>query len=148
MSCLGCALSVVFAAAAVAPTSAAAQIRIEAIPDSILRPYSIREADPSSLEPEVTHSAPKFAASEPRFRDYSWLGGAVQVESPRATADGRYTRPKLMLGVPSEAMKGWMHSAGFAAEKCLLPMVRARARVNADGEAYGTLWLYARCSFQ
>jgi hypothetical protein len=148
MSWLLCTLPVVFAAATIAPTSAVAQIRIEAIPDSVLRPYSTRENAPSALSPAVTHSAPKFEASDPRFRDYSWLGGAVQVESPRIAADGSYSRPKLMLGLPSEAMKDWMHSAGFAADKCLLPMVRARARINADGEAYGTLWLYARCSFQ
>jgi hypothetical protein len=126
---------------------ATAQMRVEAVPDSVLRPYPVRAADPTVGTLAVARSAPQFAASAPRFRDYSWLGGAVQVEGPRATFDGRYTRPKVVVGVPSEAMKGWMNAAGVPAEQCLLPMVRARARLSPDGEANGALWLYARCSF-
>ncbi|MBS1134234.1 MAG: hypothetical protein H6R02_1375 [Burkholderiaceae bacterium] len=128
-------------------TPATAQMRVEAVPDSVLRPYSVRAADPTVGTLAAVRSAPKLSASAPRFRDYSWLGGAVQVEGPRETFDGRYTRPKVVVGVPSEAMKGWMNAAGVPAEQCLLPMVRARARLSPDGDANGTLWLYARCSF-
>jgi hypothetical protein len=131
-----------------APTCALAQLRLEAVPDSVLRPYLV---DAANLTTDAAPAAPStrtFSSSAPRFRDYSWLGGAVQVEGPRATYDGRYTRPKVLIGVPSEAMKGWMNAAGVPAQQCLLPMVRARARVSADGEASGALWLYARCSFQ
>jgi hypothetical protein len=147
-SCLQSALCGVAAAAALTVTPAFAQVSIEAIPDSVLRPYSIRDGSPALRDAATARSVPSIPVSGPRLRDYSWLGGAVQVESPRAAYDGTYTRPKLMVGVPSEAMKGWMNAAGLSAERCLLPMVRARARVNADGEANGTLWLYARCNFQ
>ena len=83
-----------------------------------------------------------------QLRDYSWLGGAVQVEASRTNIDGSYKRPKVIVGLPSESMKSWLNSAGFPTEQCLLPMVRARARINNDGEASGTFWLYARCTFQ
>lgn len=125
-----------------------AQMRVDAVPDSVLRPYSIRTADPAIGAQPSAPSTPILSSLGPRFRDYSWLGGAVQVEGPRETYDGRYTRPKVLIGVPSETMKDWLNSAGFSAEQCLLPMVRARARLTPDGEANGTLWLYARCSFQ
>jgi hypothetical protein len=129
-------------------TAASAQTRFDAVPESVMRPYSVRESSaiPSS-EPPI-RNAHALAAAAPRMRDYSWLGGALQVEAARENSNGTYTRPKLIIGLPSETMKDWMNSAGFAAEQCLLPMVRARARVNAEGEASGAMWLYARCTFQ
>ncbi|MEP6608355.1 MAG: hypothetical protein ABJA83_06720 [Burkholderiaceae bacterium] len=77
----------------------------------------------------------------------SWLGNAIQLEGPRATADGQYVRPKFHVGVPSESMRGFLNSAGFPADKCQLPMVRARTRTSGDGDLNGTLWLFARCTF-
>jgi hypothetical protein len=127
---------------------ARAQMRADAVPDSVLRPYSIRPAGPAINAPLPVARTPIQSSSGPRLRDYSWLGGALQIEAPRETYDGRYTRPKVLVGVPSETMKDWLNAAGFSAEQCLLPMVRARARMTPDGEANGTLWLYARCSFQ
>jgi hypothetical protein len=44
-------------------------------------------------------------------------------------------------------MKNWMHDNGIAADRCYLPVVRARARLSAEGEASGSLMLYARCTF-
>lgn len=125
----------------------AAQMRVEAIPDSILRPYSVREAN-ALPPPETTPRIGGLESSGSQLRDFSWLGGAVQVEAPRLTPTGTYTRPRIVIGVPSEPMKDWMNSNGLAVEQCLLPMLRARARVNAEGEASGTMWLYARCTFQ
>jgi len=77
-----------------------------------------------------------------------WLGTAVQLETPRATSTGQYTRPKFHVGVPSESMRSFLNSAGFAADKCQLPMVRARTKSSGDGDINGTLWLYARCTFR
>jgi hypothetical protein len=128
---------------------ALAQVKVQAIPDSVLRPYSVRQ---TGTAPAVAASLPAAPASAPaasmQLRDYSWLGGAVQVEASRANIDGSYKRPKVIVGLPSESMKSWLYSAGFPTEQCLLPMVRARARINNDGEASGALWLYARCTFQ
>ena len=64
------------------------------------------------------------------------------------TSTGQYTRPKFHVGVPSESMRGFLNSAGFSAEKCQLPMVRARTKSSGDGDINGTLWLYARCTFR
>jgi hypothetical protein len=129
--------------------AALAQVKVQAIPDSVLRPYSVRN---SAAAPAVSTSLPAAPPSAPaavlQLRDYSWLGGAVQVEASRTNIDGSYKRPKVIVGLPSESMKSWLYSAGFPTEQCLLPMVRARARINNDGEASGALWLYARCTFQ
>jgi len=126
---------------------ASAQVRVEAIPDSVLHPYSLRESNalpPADRAPHIAGLTP----APPQLHDFSWLGGAVQVESSRQTPTGAYTRPRLVIGVPSESMKDWMNSAGLPVENCLLPMLRARARLSAEGEASGTMWVYARCTFQ
>jgi hypothetical protein len=134
--------------ASLAP-GAVAQVKVQAIPDSVLRPYAVQH---TGTAPTVAASVPAAPSSAPaadlQLRDYSWLGGAVQVEASRTTIDGTYRRPKVIVGLPSESMKSWLNSAGFPTEQCLLPMVRARARINNDGEASGALWLYARCTFQ
>jgi hypothetical protein len=133
--------------AASAVQHAPAQERIEAIPNSILRPYSVRES--KAMPPsESTRRSAGYESAEPQLRDFSWLGGAVQVEAPRLTPTGSYTKPRVVIGVPSEPMKEWMNSNGLAVEQCLLPMLRARARLSAEGEASGTMWVYARCTFQ
>jgi hypothetical protein len=144
---LRAALPILFGAAAAVAQNAAAQMRAEAIPDAVLRPYSVRESN-AMPPPEAAPRIAGTVSTEPQLRDYSWLGGAVQVEGPRQTLTGTYTRPRVIIGVPSEPMKDWMNSAGLPVEQCLLPMLRARARVSAEGEASGTMWVYARCTFQ
>jgi hypothetical protein len=130
-------------------SGAVAQVKVQALPDSVLRPYSVRHA---AAAPVVAAPLPSAAPTAPaaalQLRDYSWLGGAVQVEASRTNIDGTYKRPKVIVGLPSESMKSWLNSAGFPTEQCLLPMVRARARINNEGEASGAFWLYARCTFQ
>lgn len=132
-------------AVALAAPLAQAQDTVDPIPVSLLRPYSIREPAPSTA---TDRTPARFESVAPQPRDMSWLGGAVQYEAPRESVNGTYTRPKIAVGVPSESLREWMNSAGFSAEQCLLPMVRARARVSPEGDANGTLWLSARCSFQ
>jgi hypothetical protein len=128
-------------------TAASAQ-GIEAIPESVLRPYSLRDIGaPPSGEPSARGAAAS-TTSEPQLRDCSMLGGAVQLEAPRLGINGSYSRPRIIIGVPSESMRGLLNAAGVPAEQCLLPMLKARARLNADGEASGAMWLYARCTFQ
>ena len=75
------------------------------------------------------------------------MGTAIQLEEPRVTATGQYTRPKFHVGVPSDSMRNFLNSAGFTAEKCQLPMVRARTKTSGNGDINGTLWLFARCTF-
>jgi hypothetical protein len=44
-------------------------------------------------------------------------------------------------------MRNMMKSAGVTTKYCMLPMLRARTKMNGDGDINGTLWLYARCTF-
>jgi len=127
---------------------AASAQSIEAIPGWFLHPYSVRNPAKPFASAPPPRSAATQPAAEPELRDYSTLGGAVQMEAPRQRFDGTFTRPRILIGVPSESMRDWMNAAGVPAEQCLLPMLKARARVNVDGEPSGTMWLYARCTFQ
>ena len=136
---------------ALAPFTAAAQaVRAEAIPESVLRPYSMRQAPDTQTAmplPDVADPEPVDDGRAPR--DYSMMQGSVQVlEQPRDPVTGAWRRPKIIVGLPSNAMKSWLKAGGITAERCLLPMVWARAKLSDDGEASGSLWLYARCTFQ
>lgn len=145
---LHAARSALLGAATLSLITAASAQGIEAIPESVLRPYSLRDIGAPPTSESSARVAATWTASEPQLRDYSLLGGAVQLEAPRPRIDGTYSRPRIIIGVPSESMRDWMNAAGVPAEQCLLPMLRARARVSADGEASGAMWLYARCTFQ
>lgn len=133
--------AVAFATAAV---PCAAQLRLDVVPDTTVPPMH-RNLDLGTAHTTVP-SASMFSGSATSTS--SWLGSAIQLETPRATSTGQYTRPKFHVGVPSESMRGFLNSAGFAAEKCQLPMIRARTKSNGDGDIDGTLWLYARCTFR
>jgi hypothetical protein len=128
---------------AAATLPCAAQLRLDVVPESALPSTQHREfAGASALSPPSTPTR-SFSASS----GSSWLGSAIQLEEPRVTSTGQYTRPKFHVGVPSEAMRGFMNSAGFDTDKCQLPMVRARTKFR-DGDINGTVWLYARCTFR
>ena len=129
---------------AAATLPCAAQLRLDVVPESALpstQQRAIAGTSALSLPATTTQS---FSASS----GSSWLGSAIQLEEPRATGSGQYTRPKFHVGVPSESMRGFMNSAGFDTDKCQLPMVRARTKSSGDGDINGTLWLYARCTFR
>lgn len=129
---------------AVTTLPCAAQLRLDVVPEGALPPMQHRvPADTSALSLPATTTR-GFSASS----GSSWLGTAIQLEQPRVTSTGQYTRPKFHVGVPSEAMRGFMNSAGFDTDKCQLPMVRARTKSSGDGNINGTLWLYARCTFR
>ncbi len=139
MSLLGPALGLMLAAAAL---PSAAQLRLDVLPEAALPGHQRSASSASALSLPATTSR-SFSASSS-----SWLGSAIQLEEPRATSTGQYTRPKFHVGVPSEAMRGFMNSAGFDTDKCQLPMVRARTKSSGDGDINGTLWLFARCTFR
>lgn len=120
----------------------AAQLRLDVVPESALPSQQRSLGGGSTLVPATPSRAFSGSASS------SWIGSAIQLEEPRATGTGQYTRPKFHVGVPSESMRGFLNSAGFSADKCQLPMVRARTKSSGDGDINGTLWLYARCTFR
>ncbi len=138
-------LQTLFAATlAAAALPSTAQLRLDVLPDTTVPPMH-RNLYSGTTDP-TTPSASTFSGSA--TSSSSWLGSAIQLETPRATSTGQYTRPKFHVGVPSDSMRGFLNSAGFAAEKCQLPMVRARTKSSGDGDINGTLWLYARCTFR
>ncbi|HYM48839.1 MAG TPA: hypothetical protein VES91_10190 [Burkholderiaceae bacterium] len=121
-----------------------AQLRLDVMPETAFLSAQNRtlSGDALSFQASAARSFSGTSAS-----GSSWLGTAIQLEAPRATGTGQYTRPKFHVGVPSESMRGFLNSAGFTADKCQLPMVRARTKSSGDGDINGTLWLYARCTF-
>lgn len=133
------------AVAAVAFTVAlpcAAQLRLDVVPEASLLASQVAPADAPVLRASGTQSFSSTSVSAT-----GWLGSAVQLEQPRATGTGQYTRPKFHVGLPSDSMRSFLNSSGFSADKCQLPMVKARTKVQ-DGDINGTLWLYARCTFR
>lgn len=124
-----------------------AQLRLDVVPEAALAPNARRAsttANALSLPPTASRTSVRALDSSTS----SWFDSAIQLEEPRLTNDGSYTRPKFHVGVPSESMRGLMNSAGFDADKCQLPMVRARTKSSGDGDLNGTLWLFARCTFR
>jgi hypothetical protein len=148
-------LASVFATAPVA----LAQVRAESIPDSALRPTNLMAVAPAAEAPAgitlprtalVTPRSEPFAPETAMPISYSttFLGSTVQLDMPRYDSSGKYVRPKFYVGMQSDAMRNWMNSTGLAADKCMLPMLRARTHMNGDGEVSGSLWVYARCTFR
>lgn len=132
----------------------AAQLRLDVMPEArMLVPQhqtsaggsgsSLQEGFDSSLQAFGTRSFYGTSAS-----DSTWLGSAIRVEAPRATGDGQYTKPKVIFGLPSDSMRKFMNSVGFTTERCMLPTLKARAKVGAGGDIDGgTFWVSARCTF-
>lgn len=72
----------------------------------------------------------------------------VVLETARFTSDGRYVRPRLTIGNESPQLRSWMTSIGVPAERCQLPMFRARVRRDeGTGDIGSTFWMSARCKF-
>ena len=129
---------------AAATLPCAAQLRLDVVPESALPSTQNRALSGASALSLPVTTTRTFSASS----GSTWIGTAIQLEEPRVTSTGQYTRPKFHVGVPSESMRGFMNSAGFDTDKCQLPMVRARTKSSGDGNINGTLWLYARCTFR
>jgi hypothetical protein len=70
------------------------------------------------------------------------------LEMGRMTPDGKFVRPRLLIGHQSHDLKAWMGSMGIQADRCMLPMFRGRLKRNAeDGGVGAALLVSARCSF-
>jgi hypothetical protein len=137
------ALAALALAAATLPC-AAQQLRLEVVPEAALLTEQ-RQAAASDANSSIATSARTF--SDTSTLRSNWLGSAIQIERPLSDGTGQYTKPKVRVGLPSETMRSFLNSAGLPAEKCQLPMVKAKTKL-AEGDASGTLWLYARCTFR
>jgi hypothetical protein len=131
-----------------------AQLRLDVTPETtLLLPQhqapasasdsSLQGASGSSLQAFATRSFYGTSAS-----DSTWLGSAIRIEAPRPTATGSYTKPKVIVGLPSSSLRNFMNSVGFTTERCMLPTLKARPNVRAGGDIDGgTFWVSARCTF-
>ena len=146
----------------------AAQLKRDVMPEASLL-ASQHRASAQSIAPSVQSIAPSVQSVAPTVQsgagstpqasgarsfygtaasDSSWLGSAVRMEAPRATGTGEYTKPKVVVGLPSNSMRNFMNSMGFSTEKCMLPTVKGRAKFGAGGDVESaTLWVSARCTF-
>jgi hypothetical protein len=133
-------------------------MRVDAVPASVLRPANLAVTAPAS-DPTVASKAGPAAVPGPQSESFvtsttlpmsystTFLGSTLQLDLPRYDASGKYVRPKFYVGKKSDSMRYWMNSAGISADKCMLPLVRARTHMGGDGDVSGSLWVYARCSF-
>jgi hypothetical protein len=103
-------------------------------------------AGPLAESPRTLRVDGTTAIAEPR--EVSLIGSSVMLEMARVTPDGRYVRPRVVIGQASPELKSWLSSVGIPAERCMLPLVRGRIKRNQDtGDVGAALWVSARCSF-
>jgi len=89
---------------------------------------------------------PSNTVHEPR--EYSLIGSGVVLEMGRVGPDGRFVRPRLLIGRQSPELNDWMKSMGVTPERCMLPMFRGRLnRVPETGKIGAAVLLSARCTF-
>jgi hypothetical protein len=117
---------------------------------SALRSLTLDETRIRSFARDSTAAAMQpsgaFVPSAPVTRPL--IGNAVHLEMPRMAPDGKFVRPKIVVGLASSELKSWLRTHGIAAEQCLLPMLRARARLDQQTNEFSAgLTVYARCTF-
>jgi len=80
--------------------------------------------------------------------EYSLIGSSVVLEMRRVGPDGKFVRPRLLIGRQSPELSGWMKSVGVTPERCMLPMFRGRLhRVPETGRITAAVLMSARCTF-
>jgi hypothetical protein len=114
---------------------------------SILTPdyLAVRNFNPPT-QPPLPELGSSSASTRFSYGSVVDLNSYVQIEMPRDLGDGRYSRPKVRLGMQSESLKSLMNSAGLQPDRCTLPSLRARSSASSD-EASASVMLFARCSF-
>ena len=117
-----------------ASVPSSAQLRLDVVPETALLTEQ-RQAAASDTHSWIATSARSFSGTSTSTS--SWLGSAVQIERPLSDGTGQYSKPKVRVGLPSDTMRNFLNSAGLPAEKCQLPMLKARTKVN-DGDVSGT----------
>jgi len=99
-----------------------------------------------SPRPAVRGIESSTAAQEPR--EYSLIGSGVLLEMGRTGPDGKFVRPRLLIGRQSPELNAWMKSIGVTPERCMLPMFRGRLnRVPDTGKISAAVLVSARCTF-
>jgi hypothetical protein len=81
-------------------------------------------------------------------REVNLVGKGVLLEMGRVGPDGRFQRPRLLLGRQSPELRMWMKELGLPPERCMLPLFRGRLKRDEHTGKTGAAFLVsARCSF-
>jgi hypothetical protein len=81
-------------------------------------------------------------------REYNLVGSGVFLEMGRVEPDGKFVRPRLVIGRHSPELNVWMKSMGMTPQRCMLPMFRGRLnRVPETGKIGAAVLVSARCTF-
>lgn len=131
------------------PLAAAAQLKVPADSDPLMPQRFVHAVPADAFAPRIDGHArptPDERDALPALRANRWSSASL-VEMPRDAIPGRYQRPRYALGFRSEALRNWLKEAGVDAQTCIAPLLRMRTKLSGDGDFSGTLWLYARCSF-
>ena len=81
-------------------------------------------------------------------REYNLIGSSVLLEMARAGPDGKFVRPRLLIGRQSPELNAWMKSVGVTPERCMLPIFRGRLhRAPETGKFGAAVLVSARCTF-
>lgn len=102
------------------------------------------------LAPSPRPASPGFESSNtgPEPREYNLIGSGVVLEMARTGPDGKFVRPRLLIGRQSPELNAWMKSMGVTPERCMLPMFRGRLnRAPETGKIGAAVLVSARCTF-
>jgi hypothetical protein len=105
-------------------------------------------AGPLATSPRSALRGVGSSSSVQEPREYSLIGSSVLLEMQRVGPDGKFVRPRLLIGRQSPELNNWMKSMGVTPERCMLPMFRGRLhRVPETGTITGAVLMSARCTF-
>jgi hypothetical protein len=105
-------------------------------------------AGPLATSPRSALRGVGSSSSVQEPREYSLIGSSVLLEMQRVGPDGKFVRPRLLIGRQSPELNNWMKSMGVTPERCMLPMFRGRLhRVPETGKITGAVLMSARCTF-
>jgi hypothetical protein len=105
-------------------------------------------AGPLATSPRSALRGVGSSSSVQEPREYNLIGSSVLLEMQRVGPDGKFVRPRLLIGRQSPELNNWMKSMGVTPERCMLPMFRGRLhRVPETGKITGAVLMSARCTF-
>ncbi len=131
-------------AVAALPCAAAGEAALSLAVPADARATSASSAGPAASAPPgaLMSASTQLPAQASRTRLL-----AMTDEPQSLGSTGVYQRPRFALGFRSNTMKSWLNHAGLDAHTCLAPVIRANTRIRSDGVS-GTVWVYARCTFE
>jgi hypothetical protein len=96
-----------------------------------------------------------MSASDPQesparqLRQVNLIGQGVVLEMPRGDPGTEgFQRPRLLIGLQSQALRTWMSEMGLPPERCMLPMFRGRLKRSPEtGKMGAAVLVSGSCTF-